>query len=369
MKRINAPRISVEKIEAHTHICDLIDVEHPVFSLYSDGKRNWLYLWCDVDANNKNRWLLFPTTRSLLLKYLRCHASALELIHCAKQLILLDITESYSLDEKGNPKLDSSNRYARRVSISDVQDYLPSSSSYFDPDLTGDLDLEEEIQPHVYAVPINGTWFGKDFESLFKSYNRLYAFFYATKPRFVRTIRTRLQELLRAPWTGGFSRVNLYAKLAEQVPAIHTLKVAKLSFASPGDVEFEALPSIGESIERTAMLAIQNSFAIENATKKIGDIIGSAKLKKADLSQKIDSDIDIRQVELETLRDKCAEIACLLSIEDEIGSLRSASPNTVVFAKATASLVRQVSKITALQMEGMLDFGRTRTDVSGVNPP
>ena len=117
-----------------------------------------------------------------------------------------------------------SNRVVRRRKLHDVPDfeafaeYFPNKDSYFDPDMAPDVDLSQDLLSKKFNVPIAGNWFGRDFEYLFKRYERLYAFFYATQPRFVRTINATLHRVMRAPWRGGYSRVNMFTRLAEVLP-------------------------------------------------------------------------------------------------------------------------------------------------------
>jgi hypothetical protein len=193
---------------------------------------------------------------------------------------------------------------------------------------------------------------------LFRSYERVYAFLYATKPRFVKTIGDRLGGLLRAPWTGGFSRVHLYSQLARHLPALHSLKVHKLKFASPGEVEFEALQSVGESVENITLLFLTHQDSILQAVKIMKALLTRKRLNKADLSDKSDSEIGLLRDEIALLEFKCAEIAIYLSMELEFSSLKEHSPNTVVFSKAVTSFVKQLSRLAQFEVDDMLNLKR-----------
>src|ERR1035438_3484942 len=85
-------RLPSELLNSHHHICDLIDVEYPVLSLYTDGRRNWMYLWCDKNAL-RTRWLLFTVARKLLVAYLQKKQSLKSIVEDAKQLWMLEIVE------------------------------------------------------------------------------------------------------------------------------------------------------------------------------------------------------------------------------------------------------------------------------------
>ena len=58
-------------------------------------------------------------------------------------------------------------RFLRAVAVDQVEPYLPTRKSFFDPQLTEDLDLSKEVVPTKYDLPIGGSWFIHDFEDSF----------------------------------------------------------------------------------------------------------------------------------------------------------------------------------------------------------
>jgi hypothetical protein len=359
MNKLIGKRVAAKLLDDHYHVCDFINIEAAVLSLYSDGKRNWIYLWCDTDNVDTDRWLLFPATRKELVRYLNQSVSLLEVIRSTPTHLILDrvqLAAPVTTLEEGTTNV---RRFLTNIyDLRSIDDYLPTAESFFDSELTSDIELHEQLMPAVYAVPIRGIWFSSDFESLFRSYERVYAFLYATKPRFVKTIGDRLGGLLRAPWTGGFSRVHLYSQLARHLPALHSLKVHKLKFASPGEVEFEALQSVGESVENITLLFLTHQDSILQAVKIMKALLTRKRLNKADLSDKSDSEIGLLRDEIALLEFKCAEIAIYLSMELEFSSLKEHSPNTVVFSKAVTSFVKQLSRLAQFEVDDMLNLKR-----------
>jgi hypothetical protein len=326
-------------------------VEYPVLSLYTDGRENWLYLWGDRTAL-RTRWFLFTVSRELLVAYLKQGESLRTLIEKARRLWTLELLHSATLTRSGRKA--KPRRYLWTTDLGKIKSYMPSEDSHFDGDLTADLDLSKELVPDKFNLSIEGIWFGVDFQYLFRRYERLYAFFYATRPRFVRPIDVTLRRLLRAPWTGGFSRVNLYSQLATQIPGIHALKVEKINYASPGEVRFEAIASIGESIREATTALLANQEEINIHVKKIRKIITAGKLAKVDLSNLSDKDIQLEATALTDFENGCAAIAKCLGLRQELKTLRTHSPNFIVYGKAVLSLVRQIDKLAELHRLGML---------------
>lgn len=359
MITLNGKRVPASVLDNHNHICDFINVEAAVLSLYSDGKRNWIYLWCDTDNVDTDRWILFPSSRTHLIGYLNQKVTLLKVLSSAPVHLVLDRVQLAAEVTTTDEGTVSVRRFVTQLAdLSRIDEYLPTDESFFDPDLTSDIELHEQLMPAVYAVPIRGTWFSTDFESLFRSYERVYAFMYATKPRFVKTIGDRLGGLLRAPWTGGFSRVHLYSQLAKHLPALHSLKVHKLKFASPGHVEFDALESVGQSVEQTTLLYLTHQVSLGQSVRAMKTLLTKKKLNKADLSDKSNTEIGLLRDEIAFLEAKCMEIALFLGMTEEFDSLKEHSPNSVVYSKAASSFVKQVSRLAQFETDEMLNLRR-----------
>ena len=352
-------RLSPNLLDEHNHVCDLINVQAAVLSLYSDGKRNWIYLWCDTDNSGTNRWMLFSASRKSLVEYLKGGTTLLKVLKKSAPYLILDKTRTaVETQPDGSRHIKYRRTLTSFTDLEQVERYLPTPESYFDPELTEDIELEQQLAPDLYEVPIRGVWFSEDFEALFRSYERVYALIYATKPRFVRTIGDRLGSLLRAPWTGGFSRVHMYSQLARHLPAIHTLKIDKLKFASPGEVKFEALEAVGDSIKEAVLKFVDHEEDIWHHVKAAKALLTRKKLNKSDLSDVNDAGTGLLRDELRFLKTECDQIADILGVKEEFETLRSYSPNVVVYCKAVNSFVKQLSRLAKFQQDAMLNLRR-----------
>lgn len=359
MLKLVGSRVQPNMLDEHNHVCDLINVQTAVLSLYSDGKRNWIYLWCDTDNDGTNRWMLFSASRKNLLHYLNGQITLRKVLENSSPHLILDKTRTaVETQPDGSRHIKYRRTLTNLTDLKQIAKYLPTSESYFDPELTEDIELDEQLAPDLYEVPIRGVWFSEDFEALFRSYERVYALIYATKPRFVRTIGDRLGSLLRAPWTGGFSRVHMYSQLARHLPAIHTLKIDKLKFSSPGEVKFEALEAVGDSIQEAVLKFVDNEEDIWRHVKSTKALLTRKKLNKSDLSNTDDAGTNLLRNELKLLKDECDKIAGILGVTEEFGTLRNYSPNVVVYCKAVNSFVKQLSRLAKFQQDAMLNLRR-----------
>lgn len=356
MNKLEGKSLSTDHLDSHNHICDLINIEFPVLSLYTDGRRNWIYLWCDRNERGTNRWMVFPTSRGLLVAYLHKETSMLTLVKEAPTIWVLENSDWAYSDSNKDKQAKKAKRHLKRVALDLLKEYLPTEDSFFDPTLTDDLDLNRDLVPSVFDLPIKGEWFNADFVYTLKRYERLYAFFYAARPRFVKPIELTLSRLLRSPWMGGFSRYNLFEHLWRQIPGIHSLKVAHAKYASPGEFQFEAIASIGDSIRDSTLLLIEKREAVEVSCERMRKVLKQANLNKADLSKFTDSVVRLDDSQMKGLLDDCKSIADTLKVCEEFDTLRTHSPNTVVYSKAVLSFVGQLDRFADLQRNGLLNF-------------
>ena len=350
---INGFRESVSFIDKHSFICDLIDIEGPLLSLYRDQKRNWFYLWCDTNNIDRERWLVFEITRPTFASYLDGSTSLLDCLSISKTIYCL---EKHSSSGIANDSTSKVIRSIHRVTFDSIQQYHPSNESYFDPKFAPDLSLNQEILPTRFDVPIGGDWFITDLDKFCKTYSSLYAFFYCTKPRFVSNIVETLRKALTAPWEGGFSRVHLFNRLSRSIPSFHDMRIRQMEYASPGKVVFEALGSVGQDIKNSLDLYILNKDAIEIAAKKINDTLSVLKVRRVDLSKFSNEQIKNFEDEISIFQHSISIIASLLKIEAQLSLVADLSPNSVVAAKATLALLKPIQKLAEYEDNGLLNI-------------
>ncbi|MGC4062942.1 MAG: hypothetical protein QM749_19720 [Aquabacterium sp.] len=356
MNTIAGDAIRSSLLDKHAYICDLINIEGPLLSLFRDNRSNWCYLWCDTDGKDTERWAVIYVLRSTLAGYLNQQTSLRDLLNTSSTIYCLDITTK--IEDGARVR----HRRLKRVNVSALEQYWPAEDSFFDPSLTEDISLTQEITPTRYHVPIDGEWFISDLDRFARTYDSVYAFFYCTKPRFVTNIQDKVHRLLRSPWTGGFSRINLFDALGRTIPSIHDTKINKFTYASPGSIQIEGLRSVGDNVSNAIRRHVANHVEIAAAVKAINVCFISNKVRKADLSSKSDAVLSIAQESVALLKAKCQEIAQLLDIEDELAVFVLNAPNTVVAAKATLALVTQLEKLAGYQQCGMLDLARAVPD-------
>lgn len=365
MIRIDGAKLAAFQFDSHEHVCDLIDIDGPLLSLYTDSRNNWLYLWCDTDNVRLNRWMLIEVSRPSLVAFFARKESLRSLISESPKLVMLDETtiKVENEDEFGipqEPTISIKRKFKLLDDLDQVEDYLPSAKSFFDPELAEGIDVQQEFSPSKHLIPVDGRWFFRDLDNFSRTYAKVYAFLYSTKPQFINSMHERLRSLLRAPWTGGYSRVNLFTNLRRGLPALHDLQIERFSYASPGAIEVEALPSICEDVSSIVLASRNHWPQLQVRCRIIDSIIGGLKLKKVDLSLVTDEELSFSEEDWTVLRNSCAEICSILGIDNRIEALRGAAPNLIVYAKAIQALVSQVEKLSMFELQGLLNFAKSQ---------
>ena len=352
MKAFRGKPCRASLLDKHVYICDLINIEGPLLSLFRDHRSNLLYLWCDTNEIDTERWAVFQVSRELLAKYLQKEIPLLYMVWSSAQIFCLDITTSI---------LDGKRSRSRRVvetNADSIQEYWPAPDSYFDESYSEDISLDEQIVPSRYHIPINGEWFVSDLDEFSRTYSSLYAFFYCTAPRFVTTIDSRVQKFLRSPWTGGFSRINLFRALEKMIPSIHDMKINRFKYASPGSIQIEALNSVGESIDGVVMVYLHFEKDILEAVKAINTALSSSNVKKANVSDLSNEQLEVSSEIISLLNWKTQVIGDLLQMHSSLQVLMQNSPNMIVGAKAVLAVTKQIERLAGYQKNGMLEVGR-----------
>lgn len=363
----SAERMNLALLDKHVYMSDLVFVDGPVLSLYRDAKENWLYLWCDTDNQSKERWLLFPVTRTNLISFLEKQKPLLTLVQEAKGRWFLDYAKITVQPDQEKPAehAKSFSRELRNADKLDVlKEYLPTQNSFFDEELAPNISVARELSPTKYNVPIDGNWFIKDLDNFSNLYSQLYAFFYCTKPQFMTDIGNRVQRLLEAPWKGGFSRINLFEALQKNVPAVHDLKIHQMQYASPGDITIEALESVGGSVKNAVICYRKNVADIAADMKSLNNVMSDRALRRVDLSKYSDLKLPLTDDDKKYIAEKTESLAASLAIEAEFADLASRSPNMVVSAKVLLAVASRIERMAHFQDAGLLDLERKPKDAA-----
>jgi hypothetical protein len=210
---------------------------------------------------------------------------------------------------------------------------------------------EHERDGPYYRALIDREWSLQDLSVFPHSYGQIYAFIYCLdtdlRPRDRERINVALEEY---PWLGGYSYVNIYTVLQNQVPASQRPRIRSMSKASPGwidlylnvDVALQiagvvALLSGGLAAAAVAYRHIKTTLAKMNLERK------SSQLEKMRLSHQ----------EAKEITAMCAEMAKFLGFTS-VKELHQYTGSAEVTLKLLLAHYRRVSTLVKFVNDGKL---------------
>lgn len=145
----------------------------------------------------------------------------------------------------------------------------------------------------IYRIEMDGRWELKDLYEFPHAFMQVYAFIYCfdsdLSPRDADRINYALENY---PWRGGYSIVNIYTVLQNQVDLGHRPKIAEIKYASPGwiDIILNLHPAVklAGSVAAIAgsMAATTRAYsAIQKTLYEISNQREKAKLEKIQLTR------------------------------------------------------------------------------------
>lgn len=110
-------------------------------------------------------------------------------------------------------------------------------------------------------------------EDLYKfphTYSQTYSFIYCFDSELDARDADRIDYALEEyPWRGGYSYVNIYTVLANQVPREHKPEVARIQYASPGFMEILLNPDVALQVAKSVSILLGIGVAGIEAYKRV----------------------------------------------------------------------------------------------------
>src|SRR5947208_2637497 len=101
-----------------------------------------------------------------------------------------------------------------------------------------------------HVLLMDGRWEIQDLYSFPHLYAEAYAFLYAAEfAGSEKNVRFK-DAFQRYPWRGGYSAVNFYHDLYEDIPPGHRPVIVSITYSSPGAIELALIAVIASQIER-----------------------------------------------------------------------------------------------------------------------
>jgi hypothetical protein len=200
-----------------------------------------------------------------------------------------------------------------------------------------------------YRVLLDKQWTLHDLYEFPHAYSQNYAFVYCFDSHLRARDRARINRALEEyPWLGGYSYVNIYTVLQNQVPARDRPRIASINKSSPGWLDLFLNADVALSVARSvATLAASSAVAliaykeIKNSLSEITSRRKNNELESARLTHK--------QAELVT--DMCIEMARFLGFKG-LRELHQYTGSPEVTLKLMLAHYRRISTLVKYVHEG-----------------
>jgi hypothetical protein len=240
----------------------------------------------------------------------------------------------------------------------------------------------------TYRVHLDGRWSLTDLYDFPHALSQTYAFSYCfdtdLPPRDIERIDAALK---RYPWAGGYSVVNIYRVLENQVPVDFRPQIKEIKYASPGWLDLVVHADAIRSVATSVSLLVENTPTVIKVAGSVPLVGGAAvsaiksaeKIAKTtesiigyyDRIQKKLQDISLRRkkaqiervkldaAEAQALSKLCAEFSKLVGFKGFNGLIRRTESEEVA-AKLLCAQYRRLKEIA--------DFGKNHRATLPVDP-
>lgn len=226
------------------------------------------------------------------------------------------------------------------------------------PDKEGQEVKGSENEREAYRVLLDGRWKLEDLYEFPHAFSQCYAFIYCLDSELLPRDRDRINDaFVGYPWRGGYSYVNIYIVLQNQVPVVHRPEIKSISYASPGwldiflnaDVAIQVAKSVG-ILAGSAVAAVK---AYASSMKMLSQV--AVDRKKAKLQE-----MQLTQAQHKTFMAMCEDMAKFLGFKN-VKELHARTGNPEVSLKLLAAHYRRTSQLVEFVREGKVELP-PRTD-------
>lgn len=165
----------------------------------------------------------------------------------------------------------------------------------------------ETTDDRSYRVNLNEDWELEDLYEFPHALSQCYAFIYCLDSELKPKDRERINSAMQAyPWRGGYSYVNIYTVLKNQIPTDDRPKIKSIQKSSPGWLDLILNPNVAYQLA-AAISVLSGAFVgAAAAYKKAYSLLLSinAARRKAGIEN-----LKASATELKAINDSCVELA------------------------------------------------------------
>jgi hypothetical protein len=200
-----------------------------------------------------------------------------------------------------------------------------------------------------YRILLANEWRLTDLYEFPHAYSQNYAFLYCLDSDLSAPDRRRIDRALENyPWRGGYSYVNIYVVLENQVPSRDRPRVKSISKSSPGWLElflnYDVAIHVAKAVGALAVSAATAAYSYKNIQKYLGDI-------NIDRRRRHLQGLQITQAEARVLTSMCTEMARFLGFKS-LRELHERTGSPEITLKLLLAHYRRISKLLEYHEQG-----------------
>jgi hypothetical protein len=205
------------------------------------------------------------------------------------------------------------------------------------------------LDNRAYRIHMDGAWGLRDLYEFPHAFMQVYAFIYCFDSPLAPRDADRINDALESyPWAGGYSVVNIYTVLQNQVEHQDRPRIEEIKYASPGwiDVLLNLHPAVKLA---GAVAAIAGSLA---ATAKSYATLQKTfhEVRSGKERNRLDR-IKLTREQIQELHGLSEDLARLIGFE-QLESLNKRTGNILVTAKLVAAQFRRLKSLADFVLEG-----------------
>ena len=224
-------------------------------------------------------------------------------------------------------------------------DEFEDDDEYDDPDFRGDQES--------YRLLLEGNWQLEDLYELPHAFDQCYAFIYCLDSELGIRYRERIDGAFAAyPWRGGYSYVNIYTVLRNQVPWQHRPRVKAIQKASPGWLDLFLNADVAIQVAKSVAALAGAGVAATKAYALIKKTLSQIKVdrEKAKLQK-----LQLTAAQHKTLMGMCETMAKFLGFKN-LKDLHARTGSPEVSLKLLSAHYRRTSVLLEYVESGKVEL-------------
>lgn len=206
-----------------------------------------------------------------------------------------------------------------------------------------------ETDPEAYRVLLDGRWRLEDLYEFPHAFSQCYAFIYCLDSELSPRDRERINDaFVGYPWRGGYSYVNIYTVLQNQVPAEERPTIKSISYASPGWLDIFLNPDVAIQVAKSVGILAGSVAAAAKAyaasMKFLAQVAVDRKRAQLQLMQ-------LTQAQHNAFMSMCEDMAKFLGFKN-VKELHKHTGNPEVSLKLLAAHYRRTNQLVEFVKEG-----------------